>query len=95
MSENNDTQLTSVSKAAAIEEIAEFWDSHSLDDYWDETHEVEFEVRAKRRRRITIDPDVYARLEAQARVRGVLPETLVNLWLVERLAVPETTSQTS
>jgi hypothetical protein len=95
MSENNDTRLTNISQAATIEEIADFWDSHSLDDYWDETHEVEFEVRAERRRRITIDPDVYARLEAQARVRGVLPETLVNLWLVERLAVPETTNRAS
>lgn len=59
-------------------------------DYWDQTHEVEFEVRAERRRRITLDPEVYARLEAQARVRGLLPETLVNLWLAERLAAEKT-----
>ena len=49
-------------------------------------HEVEFEVQAKRRRRVTVDPDVYTRLEDQARVHGLLPETLVNLWLAERLA---------
>ena len=29
---------------ATPEEIGEFWDTHSLADYWDETHEVEFEV---------------------------------------------------
>lgn len=67
------------------ERIAEFWDTHTLADYWDQTHEVEFEVRAKRRRRITLDPEVYAELEAQARTRGLSPETLVNLWLAERL----------
>ena len=83
--ENQDAQLTTLSKARSLDEIAEFWDTHSLADYWDQTHEVEFEVRAKRRRRITVDPEVYAELEAQARVRGVQPETLVNLWLAERL----------
>ena len=36
-----------------LEEIADFWDTHSLADYWDQTHEVSFEVRAQRRRRIT------------------------------------------
>lgn len=85
MNENDDAQLTPISKARTPEEIGEFWDSHSLADYWDETHEVEFEVRAKRRRRITLDPEVYAELEAEARARGVLPETLVYLWLAERL----------
>lgn len=85
MSESDDQQLTSISKAKTVEEIGEFWDMHSLADYWDQTHEVEFEVRAQRRRRVTLDPQVYAHLEAQARARGVLPETLVNLWLAERL----------
>ena len=85
MSESDNVQITSISKASTLEEIADFWDTHSLADYWDQTHEVEFEVRAKRRRRITLVPEVYTRIEAQARKRGILPETLVNLWLVERL----------
>ncbi len=85
MSESEKTQVTSISQARTLEEIANFWDTHSLADYWDQTREVEFEVRAKRRRRITIDPDLYARVEAQACERGILPETLVNLWLAERL----------
>ena len=85
MSEGDNIQITSISKARTLEEIADFWDTHSLADYWDQTREVEFEVRAKRRRRVTLDPDVYAEVAAQANVRGVLPETLVNLWVVERL----------
>ena len=85
MNESDDQQLTSISKAKTVEEIGEFWDTHSLADYWDQTREVEFEVRALRRRRVTLDPQVYAHLEAQAHARGVLPETLVNLWLAERL----------
>ena len=85
MSERDDSKLTSISKAHALEEVAGFWDTHSLADYWDQTHEVQFEVRAQHRRRITLDPELYAQVEAQARTRGILPETLVNLWLVERL----------
>ena len=32
---------------ATPKEIGEFWDTHSLADYWDETHEVEFQVNLK------------------------------------------------
>ena len=85
MKKDNNSKQTSISKAGSLEEIAEFWDTHSLADYWDQTHEVEFEVRAARRRRVTIDPEIYSQVELHARTRGILPETLVNLWLIERL----------
>ena len=82
MAEN---RVSSISQARTLEEMADFWDTHSLADYWDQTHEVEFEVRAKRRRWVVVDPEVFAQIETQAHTRGVLPETLINLWLVERL----------
>ena len=85
MKENEVARETSISKAKTLEDIAEFWDTHSLADHWDESREAEFEVRAKRRRRVTLDPEVYSAIETQARARGVLPETLVNLWLAEQL----------
>ena len=47
MNEPDDTPRTSISKARSLEEIADFWDTHSLADYWDQTHEVTFEVRCK------------------------------------------------
>ncbi len=82
MSEN---KTTNISKAQTIEEIASYWDTHSLADYWEETEEIEFEVRAKRRRRITLSPEIYEKIQAQARVQGVMPETLVNIWLAKHL----------
>ena len=85
MSESEHEKRTSISQAQTLEEIGDFWDEHSLVDYWDQTHKVEFEVRAKRRRRVTLEPEVYQRIEEQARARGIAPETLVNVWLVERL----------
>ncbi len=48
MKENEDAKVTSISKAQSLEEIADFWDSHSLADYWDQTREVEFELRINR-----------------------------------------------
>ncbi len=85
---NENEKVTSILKARTLEEIAEFWDSHSFDDYWDQTHEVEFEVRAKQRRRVTLAPEIYDRVASQAQLRGIMPETLVNLWLAERLQAP-------
>ena len=32
---------------ATPEEIGEFWDTHSLADYWDETNKVDFQVNLK------------------------------------------------
>jgi len=89
MDENSDTQKSGISKAGSPEEIADFWDSHSLSDHWDQTREVEFEVRAPRRHRITLDPEVYERLEERARTLGVTPDTLVNQWLSERLSTDQ------
>ena len=69
----------------SVEEAAEFWDTHSLAGYEDQIHEVEIEVRAHRRRRVTLDPDIWDQIVDQARIRGISPETLVNLWLMERV----------
>jgi hypothetical protein len=89
MSENSDSRRTSISNAQSIQEIADYWDSHSLADSWDQTQEVEFEIKAQRRHRIVIDPEVFEKLVTEAHSRGISPETLVNLWLAERLQSAE------
>ncbi|MCA9921715.1 MAG: hypothetical protein KC421_05055 [Anaerolineales bacterium] len=81
----NDKRETTISQAESIEEIGAFWDTHSVSDYWDKTREVEFDVRAQRRHRVTLAPEVYESLEIQARTRGIQLETLINLWLSEKL----------
>ncbi len=90
---NSTAQLerTSISSATSPEDIGEFWDKHSLNDYWEQTHAVEIAVRALPRRKVTLDPTIYSQLEDRARRRGLLPETLINLWLAERLALDSTT----
>ncbi len=89
MKKNKDEQITSISKARNLEEIADYWDTHSLADHWDETYEVDFEVRMQRKCRVTLTPEIYQKIEKQALEQGILPETLVNLWLAERLQAIE------
>jgi hypothetical protein len=84
----NSMQVTSISKARSIAEIAAFWDTHDLTDFEDQTHEVEIEVRLPRRRKVTLAPELADRLADRARRDGVSIETLVNLWVGERLLVP-------
>jgi len=80
---------TSISKAKTLEEIGEFWDNHSLADYWDKTKEVEFNVRAQKRHRITIEPELYDKILNRSHTKGILPETLINLWLSEKVKESE------
>ena len=66
---------------------AEFWDKHSLADFWDETETVEFEVAPDfyRLYLVPVDADLLSRVQRMARLRGVSTESLVNLLLEQRL----------
>ena len=85
MSENRETQLSSISGADSYEAIGEFWDTHSSADYWDQGYDVEIEISVPHRHRVSIEVDLFGRLAEVARHRGVSSETLVNLWIAERL----------
>lgn len=69
------------------EEMAEFWDTHSLSDYWDQTETAEFDISSHARRRylVSVDRDLLARVQMVARIRGLSIESLVNLLLEQRL----------
>jgi len=80
---------SSISKAGTLEEIGEFWDNHSLADYWEQTEAVEFKIRAARRHRATIEPELYQKITSYSHQKGLLPETLINLWLTEKVKESE------
>ena len=70
----------------SVAEAAEFWDSHDLADYWDLTQEVSVEVDIQRRVFLTaLEPELAKKLVACARKQGVSTETLINVWLTEKL----------
>jgi len=71
----------------SIEEAAEFWDSHDLTDYWELTREVNFDVDIQRHVFLTVlEPELAKKLVARAREQGISTETLINVWLTEKLA---------
>lgn len=57
MDENSTMQRSSISQAATLDEMAEFWDTHDTAEYWDQFEEVEVNVRMQPRHRVVIDPE--------------------------------------
>lgn len=70
----------------SIEAAAEFWNTHSLADYEDLQKDVEFEVYLKKEKNyFAIEKELSDTIDKLARLKGVMPETLVNLWLKEKI----------
>jgi len=71
----------------SMAEAADFWDSHDLTDYLGQTREVKADVDIRRRVFLTaLEPELAKKLIACARKQGVSTETLINVWLTEKVA---------
>lgn len=77
-----ENRVSSISQADSLEAMGEFWDTHDFTQFDTDIPDVEFTVSSM----ISIEPDLLAAVEQQARLRGIEVETLVNLWLQEKLA---------
>ena len=75
-------KLSSRSKADTDEKIGKFWDEHDFTDFDTDTPDVEFEIACT----VPIDVELFSAIEKQAQKRGITIETLVNLWLQQKLA---------
>jgi hypothetical protein len=77
---------SSISQARSYEEIGEFWDTHDITDYWDLTEAVEFEVNIESEiTLLALEPSLASKTADLARRKGISLETLVNLWVKDRL----------
>lgn len=66
--------------------IGEFWDTHDLTDYWDKTRESEFDVEVNSEAVFcALDMKLAGQVEEAAHKRGVSADTLINLWIQEKL----------
>jgi hypothetical protein len=77
---------SSISKARSYAEIGEFWDEHDLSDFWRKTKKVKFDVDVESE--VTyypIEKSLSDRIQSLARKRGVSSDTLVNLWLDQKI----------
>ncbi len=69
------------------EEAGEFWDTHDLADYWDQTEPVQdivFDIK-RRRYLVSIDQALSDRLVELATRRKIAADSLVNRWIREKL----------
>lgn len=73
---------SSISNATTLEEMGAFWDTHDFTEHDTDAPDVTFTIA----RAIQIEAELLAALEQQARLRGVSVETLVNLWLQQKLS---------
>lgn len=78
---------SSISNAGSYQEIGEYWDKHDLAEVWDRTEAVEFSVNIESERKyFALDIDLSNRISKIARKHGISPETLINLWVQEKLS---------
>ena len=81
-----DEAKSSISNSKSYEKIGEFWDTHDLADYWEQTEPVEFEVDLETETRYyALDKLLAQKLTRVAEERGVSAGTLLNLWVQEKL----------
>lgn len=78
-----ENKTSSVSKATTLEQIGDFWDQHDFTEVDDPSvPDANFQITGL----VRVDSELLAQLEQQAHQRGVRLETLVNLWLQQKLS---------
>lgn len=82
---------SSVSQATTYKEIGGFWDTHDLADFWDKTKQASFEVDIESEvTYYAVDKILSEKIQAIAQKRGVTADTLINLWVQEKLQEQKT-----
>ncbi len=77
---------SSISQASSYAEIGEFWDTHELTEHWAQTKPIDFEVELQSETTYyALENGLSSRVRELAHQRGVSAETLLNLWIQEKL----------
>lgn len=85
MAEN---MTSSISHATSLEAMGDFWDTHDFTDYDTDAPDVVFAMHPP----IRIERGLLRALEQQAQQRGVSVETLINVWLQQKVTEEERTA---
>jgi hypothetical protein len=77
---------TTISGASSYREIGEFWDTHDLSDFWDQTHDVQMDVDIESSTMyFPVEKALAEKLRTEAESRGVSAATLLNTWVQEHV----------
>lgn len=70
----------------SVEEAVEYWETHSLENYLVGEEEIDTDALEKSRRKwVRLATSLIDKIAVRAQKEGVSIETLVNLWVSERL----------
>jgi len=83
---------SSISRARSYSEIGEFWDEHDLSDFWKKTKKVKFDVVLEPEATYyPVEKELSEKIQSVARKQGVSSDTLVNLWLEQKIKEQKST----
>ncbi len=83
---------SSISRARSYAQIGEFWDKHDLSDFWKKTRKVKFDVVLEPEATYyPVAKDLSSKIQSEARKQGVSSDTLVNLWLEQKIKEQKST----
>lgn len=69
-----------------MDKLIDFFDTNDLGDYWEQIPKAHFDVEIKKRKHIfAIDESITDELMKVAKIKKMSSETLINLWLKEKL----------
>lgn len=82
---------SSISKFGRYRQLGEFWDNHDLSEFWDKTKPASFDVAMESETTYyAVDMKLSEEVDEIARKRGVAADTLINLWVQEKLREQKT-----
>lgn len=78
---------SAISGATSYQQMGEFWDEQDLGQVWEQTQEAQFEVELESTvAYFPVETTLAAQLRQVAQQRGVSAQTLLNLWVQEKVA---------
>lgn len=77
---------TSISNANSYKDIGAYWDDHDLSEVWSNTKKVQFDVKIESETTYyALEKSLSDKVQFIARKQGVSSDTLLNLWIQEKL----------
>jgi hypothetical protein len=77
---------SSISQASSYKDIGEYWDTHDLSEIWDKTRKVKFDVRIESEAiYYAVEKGLSEKVQSIAKKQGVSSDTLVNLWIQQKI----------
>lgn len=78
---------STLSQGQSYQEIGEYWDNHDLGEVWEQTEPADLVVSGHAKTTYyAVESTLSHKLHAVAQQRGVSAQTLLNLWLQEKVA---------